>query len=165
MKAPAHFHLLRAACLPHLQHYHGDLLRHDRRLIRRHPDLPFIHVTRDMGSHTQLMPLADHPLWPEQGKEVPYLFGKADRYHLLRDAEGFMDYFIKNHRESSVLVHHFDGRELHRIDYAKGDEILRQWARDVRQEWAQSARMRRCELDRQCGLLARDTARILALSA
>lgn len=165
MKATAHFRLLLRACLPHMQHYHGDLLRHDRRMIRRHPDLPFIHVTRDMGSHLQLMPPADHPLWPAEGMEVPYLFGKANRRHLLKDAEDFIGYFMKNHRESSVLVHHFDGRELRRIDYARGDELLRRWAREIRHAWSEAARLRRRELDRQRGLLARDTIRILALSA
>lgn len=134
-KAPAHFIALREACLPHLKHYHRDLLMHDRRAIRSFPDVPYLHVTRDMGTHLQFMRPTDHPSWPAPGQEVPYLFSTADRDHLLKEAEGFIKYFIASHREESVLVHHYDGRTLRKISYRHADDLLSRWASNVRHGW------------------------------
>lgn len=131
MKAPQHFHTLRTLCLPHIQHYHGDLLKHDRRAIRRKPKTPFLHLTRDYGTYiTMLIPAADYP---PQGVEIPYLFGHADRWHLLKEIGTHMAYGAKNH--PNALLHYFDGHILRRITYPQADEILRLYTARITAEF------------------------------
>ncbi len=121
MKAPAHFHQLKAACLPRIEDYHADLLKHDRRAIRRRPTTPFIHLTRQYGTYITMLPPAEE--YPPQGVEVPYLFGKADRWHLLKEVSEMIRFGMNYHPDS--LLHYFDGENLRTVTYPQAQEIVR----------------------------------------
>lgn len=134
MKAPAHYHTLKAACLPHITAYHDDLLVHDLRAINEKPGCPFIHLTRDYGTYlTMLIPAADYP---PQGKEVPYLFGHADRQHILKEVANSIEYGRKHHPEA--LLHHFDGKRLHRISHTQAAAIVEAYQKAIRREWVEN---------------------------
>lgn len=131
MKIPAHFQALKAACLPLIQGYHADLLKHDRRFIRKNPDCPFLHVTRDYGTYlTMLYPAGKYP--PE-GVSIPYLFDKADRWHLLKETSGTIEFAEKNH--PNALVHYFDGKSLRVVTYPQARQILEEYRRSIIAKW------------------------------
>jgi hypothetical protein len=133
MKAPAHYFTLKAAALPRIESYHRDLLVHDRREIRRKPACPFLHLTRQYGTYlTMLIPSTDYP---PQGMEVPYLFGHADRWHILKERAGCMEYGKKHH--PNALLHYFDGKTLRTITYDQASEIVRQYTARITAEFRQ----------------------------
>ncbi len=136
MKAPAHFWDLRSAALPFIKDYKSDLIKHDRRAIRRDPTTPFLHVTRDFGSYITML----HPpsKYPEKAKEIPYLFGTATREHILREIGGFMNYCKNTHPDA--MVHHFDGKNLHRITYDQGFDILARYTIHIQATWSRESR-------------------------
>lgn len=131
MKAPIHFHALKAASLPLISGYHADLLKHDRRLIRQNPDCPFLHVTRDYGTYISMLIPAEK--YPPEGLLVPYLFGKVDRWHLLKELPGTIAYCEKHHPQG--LVQHFDGKTLRVITYAKARQILEDYRKTIIAAW------------------------------
>jgi hypothetical protein len=131
MKAPAHFHQLRAASLPLISAYHADLLKHDRRIIRRNPDCPFIHVTRDYGSYLSMLIPAEK--YPPEGELVPYIFGTADRWHLLKELPGTIEFAEKNHPQA--LVQYFDGKTLRPITYPQARAILEDYRKAIIEKW------------------------------
>jgi hypothetical protein len=135
MKSPAHYHELKAACLPLITAYHADLLKHDRRLIRKNPGTPFIHVTRDYGTYIDLLFPAEK--YPKPGVEIPYLFGMADRHHLLRECGSSVRYSAAHH--PSATVHYFDGTTLHKIDHERALRIVNDYQIRIRREWARAA--------------------------
>lgn len=131
MQAPAHFDQLTAACLPLIQQYHDDLLVHDRNAITAHPTTPYLHLTRDYGTYlTMLIPAADYP---PAGVEVPYLFGHADRHHILKGISAHMEYGKKHH--PNALLHYFDGKSLRTVTYPQADEITRQYCAAIKATW------------------------------
>lgn len=135
MKAPQHFIALRAACLPLIEGYHRDLLVHDRRLIRRHPKVPFIHVTRQYGSYLTLLHPAEN--YPPEGKEIPYIFSTADRWHLLKESGSIVAFCQKNHPDA--LVHYFDGQKLQVITYEKAASIIEEYIKGIKLTWARES--------------------------
>lgn len=100
------YDLLVSKCLPFMWHYQNDLLEIDQRLIASHPGVPFFHWTRDCGTHIAFMHEPDWTGWPAKGVKVPYLFGHADREHILRgEALGTAEYLARNYTEDKILVH------------------------------------------------------------
>lgn len=134
MKAPAHYHTLKAACLPLITAYHRDLLMHDRRFIRAHPQTPFLHVTREYGTYLDMLHPASH--YPPQGKEVRYLFGYANRQQILDQVGSGVNYASKHHPDA--VIHYFDGKTLRRITYAQAAPIVEAYQKAIRREWVEN---------------------------
>lgn len=131
MKAPAHYLTLREKCLPVIQGYHRDLLVHDRRLIRSHPQVPFIHIARDHGTYIAMLRPAES--YPADGVSVPYLFSTADRWHLLKECGSIVEFAEKNH--PLAMVHHFDGRTIHPITYTQARHIITEYKNTIIRQW------------------------------
>jgi hypothetical protein len=55
--------------------------------------------------------------------EVPYLFGKADRWHLLKEVSEMIRFGMNYHPDS--LLHYFDGKTLRTVTYPQAQEIVR----------------------------------------
>lgn len=123
---------LETAVLPLMTHFQTDLTTHDRNAIEANPAAPFLHYACKM--HTVIVFL-DASTYPPAGKYVPYLFGSADRNHLLREVTNVATAYIRPGTETPDLVHHFDGKRLRRIDVDKAIEIAREFTRRIQGEW------------------------------
>ena len=111
------FKQLRAACLPHMTHFKADLVMHDRRTLRKHDGTPFLHWTRKLGTEILMLITADE--YPPIGTTVPFIFGRADRDHLLNEAVKSARCWTEPCNGTVEAVHHFDGKTLRQIDVAK----------------------------------------------
>jgi len=127
------FEELQAACLPLVEAYRDDLVKHDKESIGNRPGVPFIHVTRASGTHICFMPSAAD--YPAPGVYVPYLFGTANRDHVLEQVVTFADYWLRPCAEPVKLVHYFDGRRLRKVSLKDAQELLRDYGRRVRDTW------------------------------
>lgn len=108
-----------------------DLLVHDRRRIRSAPDEAFIHVTYRNG--TNLLPLITQEKFPAEGVIVPYLFGHADRQHILSQASEMMNYYADHHVDG--LFHYFDGKRLRTITIPAAKEVVRRYTEAIKNQW------------------------------
>ena len=125
---------LAARSLPLIQAYHSDLEKADRQWIEDHPGVPFIHATRDFGTDIVELYPADDPFWPPKGQRVPYLFGEADRDHILEQAAGTARYLQK--RDRILLMLYYDGQTLRETTAKQAVKIAEDYDRSVRWAWA-----------------------------
>ena len=65
---------LAALVLPLMTAYQTDLTEHDKRDIESKPDLPFVHVTREMSTHIYFKPEAD---WLDANAPQKYIFATS----------------------------------------------------------------------------------------
>jgi hypothetical protein len=118
---------------PHLLHYRDDLVKHDRCDIEKHAGVPFLHWTREMGTHISFHPAAD--TYPPYGELVTYLFGKADREHLLRSkvliAEACAGPSCGDHK----LVLYYNGATLREVTIDEAVQIARDYRQAIWEEW------------------------------
>lgn len=136
MQTPPHFDNLRYLSLPLIQAYHDDLLVHDLAAITKYPTCPFLHVTRDYGTYLDmLIPAEDYPA---DGVKIPYLFGHADRWHILKHIGSSREYAEKHH--PGALLLHFDGKTLREISHDFGRRVVADYQAGIRSAWFPSAR-------------------------
>jgi len=128
---------LRKRCLPFIQHYRDDLLVHDRRIIRNCPGTPFLHWTRITGTCIEMLFPHDDERWPKRGELIPYLFAKADRYHILKQLVSTAEYRANkfNTETKLVLFHDGKGNNLREITLEKAVEIAKEHTRRVLHMW------------------------------
>ena len=124
---------LSALCLPFIQHYQDDLLKHDYAELNASPDVPFLHWTRPTGTHLLLLHPADSPRWPAPDVTVPYLFGHATRDHILEQCLSIATY--PHEHEITRVCHHFNGRDLTEITTAHGVAITQHYVARIKQTW------------------------------
>jgi hypothetical protein len=129
---------LERACLPLMSGYQSDLTKHDRAEIESTPDVPFLHYTRAQGTH--LVRLLPNELLPSKGKIVPYLFGTADREHIVKQVLKITELFCKPSGLDALAVHYFDGKRLHKITADKAHSVARDYAYDLYALWDKNAR-------------------------
>jgi hypothetical protein len=126
---------LEAAVLPIITHYHDDLIKHDRKAITDNPGVPFLHWGRDYGTHIQMHHPADSAYWPAPGSEVPYLFSTTTRERIAGQFPEMARYFLRD-RSQAKLIHHFDGRELHKITIERAVVIAEDFLRSLHAAWS-----------------------------
>ena len=127
---------LKAKSLPLIEAYHNDLLEHDKRDIEANPNTPFLHWTRRCGTDIIFMPPADSDCYPKFEVFVPYLFGQADRGHILDGKVSLTKYHTDpmNHPKQ-FTTYPFDGVKLRLIDCDKAIKIMDAYARPIRNKW------------------------------
>lgn len=111
----------RAMARPIVRHYWNDV-EVDAGIIEA--GIPSLFFLRESGTHAVRLLPAD--LLPAAGETVPYLFGRADRAHIVQqtdiidapDCAGFSD---------AALVVYFDGRRLRKIDHARASDTAREY--------------------------------------
>ena len=131
---------LEAAVSPILLHYRNDLLVHDRAAVEEHPGVPFLHWACD--SHTHILFLIPPDEYPQAGKWIPYLFGQADRSHLLRQVTEMAEYFVRpTNNPDRYTVHHFTAGRLIKIDPRKAVEVAERYSRQIRHAWEVKPRL------------------------
>ncbi len=127
-----------ALCEHHIVAYRDDLVKHDKAWLEDHPGIPFLHFTRDYGTHLIALFPADSPTWPAPGVVVPYLFGTADREHILRETVTACDYCTDN--SPHLLTMHFDGKKFHHITDQNTKDIAIDYTRRVEHAWKTARR-------------------------
>lgn len=132
----AAYEQLEAACLPLIKHFHDDLVKHDKATITAHPEMPFLHWTRDCGTTLVMMPGIIDDSWPRYGERVKYLFGTADRSHIMRQKVNTAVYHtLPSNSPEKYTVHHFDGRVLRQITVDKAVDVIKDYSRKFEREW------------------------------
>ncbi len=111
---------IEAAALPLIEHYQTDLTKHDRNAIYANDGAAFLHATRSHGTLIFSFRPHDSPAYPDAWQQVPYLFGTADRRHILTQ-DGHV---IRSNDRSGDTWHHWTGKTLQRITHA---EAVKKW--------------------------------------
>jgi hypothetical protein len=125
---------VKALALPHIEAFHNDLLKHDRRaLVDTYPGTPFLHFTRECGTWVIMMPPAGSEAYPPEGEKIPYLFSRADRWHILAQIMPVFD-SIERNRNTRLLLY-FDGNRLHKASLARAKGILEEYVDGVQRTW------------------------------
>ena len=120
-----------AACDPIVKHYRNDLLVHDLDNIQRwSPDVPFLHFSRQTGTYMVHLIAADQ--YPARGQYVPFLFGHAEREHLLDSAVGLAEHCAK---DTQHICHYWDGRKLRQVTTAQALTIATEYSNTIRNQW------------------------------
>lgn len=128
---------LRKRCLHLIEHYRDDLLVHDRRIIRNHPGIPFLHWTRATGTCIEILSPHNDERWPKKGERVKYLFGTADREHILNQCVSTAEYRANKMNTETRLVLYHDGKDvnLKEISLQRAVEIAKEHKRRVLHMW------------------------------
>ena len=130
-KIPQVYKDLEEICLPLIEAYHDDLIKHDLRDILDHPGVPFLHFTGNTGTHLERLDPAE--TYPAKGKLVPYIFGTADRRHILEQKIAVVDTMKRVNRMDMIL--YYDTVIIRKISHEKAQEIIRNYARAIRAGW------------------------------
>jgi len=123
---------LHALCHPLMKDFETDLLLDKPTIVDAQS--PFIHWTRELG--TALEPLIAPDQYPAKGVTVGYLFGTADREHILTKRCGTGQYYLKPFASTIAACHYYDGKSCKRITLQDAHELLRDYAEQVRRCWA-----------------------------
>ena len=74
--------------------------------------------------------------WPKYGERVKYLFGSADRDHVLDQKIVVAKYHtIKSNSPESFRCHHFDGSRLRAITVDAAVVVAERYAVKIRETW------------------------------
>lgn len=123
--------------LPLLTAYETDFTLHDRESLAARPGVPFLHWTHATGTTMAFLPDATDPEFPKCGELVPYLFGTADREHILQGKRTIAEYHASpsNGIGNRYTVHHYDGRKLKRITVQEAVDVVKSYARPIEAAW------------------------------
>ena len=120
--------------LPFIKAYHNDLIKYDRGELDRCPGVPFLHFTGDTGTYLEMMPEHDHKDYPAPDVRVPYLFGMADRWHILRGkVTVVVDCVGRNNRTDLIL--YYNGITLRAITLERAKDIIREYETSISWHW------------------------------
>lgn len=116
---------------PIITDYQNDLIVIDKEWMTDNPGVPFLHYTRDWGTHMLILgPAGDYP---PAGETVPYLFGQAGRDHILRQKMESAVYFDKN--EKIELIQYYDSKTVKTIDKKQALELVRVYSDKIHKEF------------------------------
>jgi len=113
----------------HVKHYESDFC-HDQRLITLNPTTRFIHIAKEWGTHIILF--TEIIEYPKAGVTVPYLFGIADRYHLLNEKAKTLKFLLSQDFE---LIQYFDGAKIRRISPDQATTYLKKYVESINLVW------------------------------
>jgi len=122
--------------LPIITAYHDDLIVHDKKAIRENPDVPFLHFTGDTGTYCCLMIPAED--YPKKGESIPYLFGHAERYHILRQYVEVVECMKTINRQDLIL--YFNGEKLIKINQKRAESLAWKYQWRILDEWKKAER-------------------------
>lgn len=122
--------------LPIIKAYHDDLIKHDKRDLEKNPGVPFLHFTGDTGTYLFFMIPARE--YPAKGETVLYLFGKAGRYHILRQFVKMVECMKRVNRQDLIL--HFNGKRLIETSQERAEGIAWKYQWKILNEWSKQER-------------------------
>ncbi len=141
--SPSLYTQLETLCLPLIESYQADLTTHDKAALAdpRNVGLPFIHWTRKYGTHLSFLLPDDDRRFPACGLKVPYLFGEADRHHIVSDVVDVAKYWDSPQADGSVLrVTHYNGTELCECTARDAVRFCEMWRDLLFAEWNKPTR-------------------------
>lgn len=117
---------------PLIKHYRTDL-KHDKTWLLGNPGVPFLHFTSESSTHIVSLDAADSERWPTDGVLVPYLFSRADRWHILRQKRDAVE-AINNSLRARV-IYYWNGHNLQEVNAARALRIVSDYCTDVQVAW------------------------------
>ena len=126
------FNEIKTRALPIIKSYQKDLLCWDLAAILRNPGIPFIHFTGDTGTHIE--PLTPADKYPERDEKVRYLFGWADRNHILNGKMESVKCMKRVNRQDLILF--YNGKTVKEITQKEAEAIIEEYTRSIRRQWA-----------------------------
>ncbi len=117
-----------------IESFQRDLTYHDKRVIRKNPDCPFLHFTGRSGTNIIMMPPANDECWPLFRERIPYLFGDADRFEILAGKTNYYE-ATRDIGDRRKLILHYDGTRLKEITMSNAEEIIWGYRRRIEAEW------------------------------
>ena len=127
---------VREKSLPIIKAYHDDLLVHDKRDMERNQGVPFLHFTGNTGTFAFFMIPAED--YPAKGEIVPYLFGKVDREHILRQHLKTVECMKRINRQDLIL--YFNGKRLIEINQERAESIAQRYEYGIWYDWKKAER-------------------------
>ena len=124
---------IKEKAVPFIKAYHDDLFIYDKNAIEGNPNIPFLHFTGSTG--TNIESLVDASEYPRKGERVPYLFGTADREHILDQKVKMVDHMAKVNRNDLTLYYPGEGKRVRTITHDKAKEIIREYRRRIEGIW------------------------------
>ena len=121
---------LKEKVYPFMTGYQTDLTKHDRNDIRTNSGVPFLHFTRQTGTHIIFLTPAHK--YPPLGEKVKYLFAYADRNHLLEQKKIMVKYW---HDSSNILTHYYDGKNIVKISSQKAIAVINDYVNTIKKKW------------------------------
>ena len=118
-------------CSPVVTHYRDDLLKHDHASITANPDMPFIIWARECGTHLLMFHSSDS--FPAAGVRVKYLFGDADREHMLNGVLSVAEHCERDNETRRVV--YCDGTRVRTITKAQATKHIREYCALIRRQW------------------------------
>jgi len=117
-----------------VKNYRTDL-DHDLRFFEsKTPSIVFL---RENGSH--MISLDPFDMYPKCFERIKYLFGTADRWHILRDKVSTVEWCIKN--DNSKVVVYFNGKDLKVISHEKSRNIISKYYDLISDRFNKSAKI------------------------
>jgi len=127
---------IKEKALPIIKAYRDDLLKHDKASITQNSQQeipsPFLHFTGDTGTYLVFFVASNN--YPAAGEIVPYLFGHANRYHILNEKLSTVHCMPKVNRQDLIL--YFDGKNpVKEITQTKAENLVADYQEKILQEW------------------------------
>lgn len=138
---------VREKALPIIKSFHNDLLVHDKRDIEKNPGIPFLHFTGDTGTYAFFMIPAED--YPAKGKLKPYLFGRADRNHILRQFVKVVDCMQTVNRQDLIL--YYNGKRLIEISQKRAESLAWKYQWRIIDEWTKTEKEERKNYEAKYG--------------
>ena len=117
-----------------VKHYRTDLTEHDQRMLEENPGVPFLHCARECGTFMQLLHEADSDYWPAKGTEIPYLFGHADREHILSQILPVIRGCWKQDANDRT-IRYYNGVTTKLITHRQALEIAQDYVYGIGRQW------------------------------
>jgi hypothetical protein len=132
MKPNEVYETIKDLSLPFIENYHEDLLVHDKKAIEENTEnIPFLHFTGTNG--TWMFDLLPSNKYPAKGESIRYLFGYADRKHMLHETLKCVKHCRNSNRQSLIL--YFDGIRISKINQDVADSLVEDYVSKIEAEW------------------------------
>ena len=117
--------------LPLIKSYQKDLLCWDKKAMFLSPRTPFLHFTRQYGTHIVFFENPDK--YPARNETIKYLFGYADRNHILKQVVKTVQYVTT--RETTELILYFNGKSVMEINAQKANDLAYYYYNNIRDQF------------------------------
>ncbi len=119
--------------LPLIKCFSEDLTEIDKRTILENKrQYPFLHFTGENG--TYLIILAPIEEYPAKGEDIKYLFGHADRIHILGDKVRHIEWCVKESSKREVVLY-FDGTKVREVSEGEVLNIIYDYERNLKNQF------------------------------
>ena len=125
------FEQVKIKVFPFIKHYMSDLMVHDKSTIEGMPDIDFLHLTRESGTHMFMFTPEDS--YPSKCSRIPYYRGTADRYFILKDICSRIPYMLKT--MDILLILHKTDEGIREIKGAEAEALVKDYENKILNSW------------------------------